>query len=138
MKLRFTVALLLLTVAGLLLVQGCSTGETKGDTFSQLHVTSTFPVDGSTASRDTEVVVTFNHRLNESTVKDDNFYLTDSAGNRVPGVLSYNALNSRITFISDNYYEIGERYTVYVKGAIESYENEKLRTDYIFNFDVTY
>lgn len=125
---------LLLAVAG---ISGCSTGS-NNETVSDLKVSSTSPADNANASRDTLVIVAFNKALNDETVTADNFYVTDSAGNKVSGNLEYFSLNYRIIFTSDNFYQIGETYTVYVKKNIESrYDETKLGSDYIFNFTVT-
>lgn len=128
----FCLAALILSVA--FLFPGCSTGT--GESGTGLLVLYTIPVDGGNVSRDAVISVVFNKDIDERTISGDSFYLTDSGGNRVPGTIEYLAANRRLTFTSENYYEIGETYSVYLTTAIKSTDSINLAREYIFNFTV--
>lgn len=135
---RLTLSLLIVAAFALFAATGCSTGSSaNNNTGTDLLVVSTSPSDGGTASHDAIVEINFNLLLNPDTVTNDNIYVTDSAGNRIPGDLFYQKVQTRVTFTSDSTYTIGETYTCYITTGLRSIENKALDSEYIFSFTVT-
>lgn len=136
MKLKYLCYGFIFLLMTALVISGCSVGSQDNTNEVAFTIVSTNPIDGGTASRGTLVEVVFSRTLNQTTIIPNYFYVTDSSGARVPGKLTYSNIDKKIIFTSDNFYQIGEEYTVYVTDGIESSDRVSMENDYIFNFTV--
>jgi hypothetical protein len=128
-----TVIIALLAIAAIF-VQGCSSStDSKADN-ENFTVSYTDPLDGEAAPLDVVVYVIFNQTLDSESVTSKNFYVTDSQGTKIPGVLKIVNQSKGIQFTSDSLYVAGQTYTVFATTGVQNDEGDNLNEPFSMQF----
>ncbi|MEW6621567.1 MAG: Ig-like domain-containing protein [Bacillota bacterium] len=97
---------------------------------SLLSITSRYPqANASNVNVDDVISVTFNNRLDTSTVTNSNIYLrrTGSSAN-IAATLSYSATNRTVTISPSNPLAYNTEYTVYISNNLKDVNGNKITT----------
>lgn len=102
-------------------------------------VANVFPIQGSdTALVSTDVVVFFGRDMNETTIDETTFTLTESGGSQVAAIVSYDATTRSATLDPVSDLLSGTEYRATVSSAIEDAGGGKpLGSDYVWSFSVS-
>ena len=96
---------------------------------------SVSPANGSTGvSIKTNIVITFDEAINDSTVSGTSFYLKKSSGGNVSSVLSASGNSSEFTLNPSSNLTYSTNYTIFVSGSIQDLAGNSLGSNYIFTF----
>lgn len=87
-------------------------------------LSSTKPYSRSHAGVQTPVQVIFTDPVNKSTINSNTFYVTDSSGVHIPGVIETESKSATLTFTSPLSY--GKTYTVNVTNGVKDVKNDSV------------
>ena len=116
---------------------GCNWGSS--DTFSPATIASVFPVQNSdTAPVNTNVVVFFGIDMNETTINDTTFTLTQTGGAPVTATVSYDPATRSATLDPDTDLISGTEYSATISSTIEDAAgNTPLASDFVWSFTIS-
>ena len=98
-------------------------------------VSSTVPAANSAgAGLNGPITATFNQPMNPATMTSTNFVVTDSSNNVVPGVVSFDAPSSTLSFTPNSTLNGLSVYKATVKAAVSSYFGQAMGADYAWTF----
>jgi Tol biopolymer transport system component len=116
---------------------GCNWGSS--DAFSPATIASVFPVQNSdTAPVNTNVVVFFGIDMNETTINDTTFTLTQTGGAPVTATVSYDPATRSATLDPDTDLISGTEYSATISSTIEDAAgNTPLASDFVWSFTIS-
>ncbi|MCE1246321.1 MAG: Ig-like domain-containing protein [Firmicutes bacterium] len=115
-------------------MQGCSSSSDSKADDSSFTVEYTDPTAGETAPVDVVVYVVFNQLVDEASVTENSFYITDSNGTRIPGTRKIVNQEKGVSFTSDSLYVSGETYTINVTTAVKNSDGHTLNEPFQLQF----
>ena len=122
-----------LAMATVVVCTGC-----EKDTFEEKLgvcpvVLSTNPANGSSGVPLGKIITaTFNTRMNPETINESSFTLRGAG--ELPGAVTYNKENNRLTFVPDSPLAPGTTYSGRIATAVKDELGNALQTDYIWSF----
>jgi hypothetical protein len=117
----------------LAIAPGCGSGS--GTSLPVLAIVAMTPADGATGiNLSTTVAATFNQQMNQSTINDSTFSLSDPTGALVPGEIAYNATTFTATLSPAAPLVPDTTYTAAVSGGVANVANTTLGNDVTWSF----
>lgn len=126
---------LLVAVAAIMLVTlpGCGSGS--GTRLAVPAVVSTLPADTATGVHlDAVISAVFNQQMNQSTVNDSTFVLSDPSGALVAGSVSYDSASFTATFTPNAPLAPDTMYMAGISSGITSIADTPLPEDFTWSF----
>jgi len=116
---------------------GCNWGSS--DAFSPATIASVFPVQNSdTAPVNTNVVAFFGIDMNETTINDTTFTLTQTGGAPVTATVSYDPATRSATLDPETDLISGTEYSATISSTIEDAAgNTPLASDFVWSFTIS-
>jgi hypothetical protein len=116
---------------------GCNCGSSEA--FSPATIASVFPVQNSdTAPVNTNVVAFFGIDMNETTINDTTFTLTERGGAQQPAVVSYDPATRSATLDPDTDLISGTEYSATISSTVEDAAgNTPLASDFVWSFTIS-
>ena len=116
---------------------GCNWGSS--DSFSPATIASVFPVQNSdTAPVNTNVVAFFGIDMNETTINDTTFTLTQTGGAPVTATVSYDPATRSATLDPDTDLISGTEYSATISSTVEDAAgNTPLTSDFVWSFTIS-
>jgi hypothetical protein len=126
----------LAAVAGAVLIAmlpGCGSGS--GTRLPLPAVVSTVPADAATGVHlSAAISATFNQQMNQSTVNDATFVLSDPAGALVEGAVAYDSASFTATFTPDAPLAPNTVYMAGISSGVTNLANTPLPADFTWSF----
>ena len=116
---------------------GCNCGSS--DAFSPATIASVFPVQNSdTAPVNTNVVAFFGIDMNETTINDTTFTLTERGGAQQSAAVSYDPATRSATLDPDTDLISGTEYSATISSTVEDAAgNTPLASDFVWSFTIS-
>ena len=119
----------------------CNNGEYGDGFIAKLDITAPYPVFHFPENNESNVPVTgisitviFSEDMALSTITADNFYITDSQGQKVQGVVSYGSSTKTASFTPSSDLTASSNYTVTVKNEITDFYENPMSESVIWSF----